>query len=157
MPGPAPAFTLLVSINAPVAFPRALWSRYLPDPWDDLTLIAAVGLLWYWVALNIDSWRRSRTAVMFRWAPLRLVGDLLLIVTGAFWGLIFVGKDLAEGVRGEALRNHFFLNWSQARWFIAVSGCHLAWSLVLIFFFGRDFICCVFRKESGARVNPSPS
>ena len=57
---------------------------------------------------------------MFRWAPLRLVGDLLLIVTGAFWGLIFVGKDLAEGVRGEALRNHFFLNWSQARWFIAV-------------------------------------
>ena len=46
MPGPAPAFTLLVSINAPVAFPRALWSRHRPDPWDDLTLIAAVGLLW---------------------------------------------------------------------------------------------------------------
>jgi hypothetical protein len=152
MPGPAPAFTLLVSINAPIALPRAIWSRYLPDPWDDLTLIAAVGLLWYWVALNVDSWRQKRTALMFSWRPLRFCGDLLLIATGLFWGLIFVGKDLAvgaimNGTRGEALRNQFPLSRSQATWFIVATAFHLAWCLALILFFGCDFVHCVFRKK----------
>jgi hypothetical protein len=56
MPGTAPAFQVLMSINAPVALLRAAWLRHLPVVADDIAIVAAVGLLWFWVSLNVESW-----------------------------------------------------------------------------------------------------
>lgn len=153
MPGPAPAFTLLIAINGPAVLPRAFWANYLSTLWDDLALIAAVGLLWYWIALNIDAWRKRRIVVMFSWTPLRLAGDLLLVVAGMFFGSVCVWEQLPlkaalHGVRGEALLNYLP---QRLPWFIAVTSLLLAWSLALIYFFGRDFIHCILRK------NPAPA
>lgn len=49
MAGPSPAFTLLISVNAPVILPRTVWFYYLDldYAWDIAVLIAAVGFLWY--------------------------------------------------------------------------------------------------------------
>lgn len=92
LPGTAPAFRLCISINAPIALIRALWFRYLSTLGDSLALVLAVGALWYWVGLNVESWWRDRAVLRFRWAPLRLSSDVLLIATGAFWGLTFVAN-----------------------------------------------------------------
>jgi hypothetical protein len=54
MPGTPASFSLLVAINAPVALPRAFWSRYLHGWWDDISFVAIIGLFWYWVALNVS-------------------------------------------------------------------------------------------------------
>ncbi len=75
MPGTPPSFTLLVAINAPVALPRIVLYRYLPGWWDAITFIAGIGVFWYWVARNIESWRQTRRVFMFSWRPLRLAGD----------------------------------------------------------------------------------
>jgi hypothetical protein len=131
MADPAPAFTLCICINAPIALPRALWFRHVSTFWDSVVLVLAVGVLWYWVALNIESLRRVGKVLMFRWVPLRLAGDLLLIATGAFSGV-----RLAP----EARRNLMFWPWP---WRLSIGVSLLAWSFGLIFFFGRDFIHCL--------------
>jgi hypothetical protein len=136
MPGPAPAFTLCISINAPIALPRALLFRHVSGLWDCAIVVLATGGLWYWVALNIESLRREGKVLMFRWLPLRLGGDLLLIAMGAFWGIAWLP---------EARRNLAPWPWS---WMPAVLGSLLVWSLGLIFFFGRDFIQSIFRKKT---------
>lgn len=96
-PGISPEFRLLFAINAPIGLPRLLWSRFLPGSWDYPILIAAVGLLWFWVALNVNSWRQRRAIYMFSRAPFRIAGDLFLIATGVFWGGVCVGHDLDVG------------------------------------------------------------
>jgi hypothetical protein len=135
MPGTAPAFRLCISINAPIALIRALWFRHVSTFGDTLVLVLAVGVLWYWVGLNVESWQRNRTVVMFSWTPLRMGGDLLLIAIGVFWGLTFV-------VNTRDLRPMPW-SWATLLWAIGIFGPLLAWSLVLIFFFGRDFVNCV--------------
>jgi hypothetical protein len=135
MPGLAPAFTLCISINAPIALPRALLFRHLSAYWDYVVLVLAVGVLWYWVALNIESLRRGGNVLMFRWVPLRLAGDLLLIAMGAFWGIAWVP---------EARRSLTYWPWA---WMPCVLGFLVAWSFALIFFFGRDFIRCLRDRE----------
>jgi hypothetical protein len=124
----SPALTLCISISAPVALVRAIWFRYLSAYGDYLALVLAVGALWYWVALNIESLRRNKKVLMFTWVPLRLASDLLLIAMGVFWVIAWVP---------EARRS--MLSWP---WMLAVVGSLLAWSVGLIFFFGRDFIAC---------------
>jgi len=136
MPGPAPAFTLLILINAPLAPLRALWYRHVSTVWDDVTLVAAIGLLWYWVASNIYSWQEKRRVCMFSWAPLRLAGDMLAVGAGAFWIVVFVADRSAFTVESRL----------GVPWTVAVVSLPLAWSLVLIFFFGRDFVQCVLRR-----------
>src|SRR3979409_2091828 len=64
---PRPAFSLLVAINMPVDLPRIVWDRYLSYPWDAFILIEAVGLFWYWIALNAPSWRRRRNVFSSWW------------------------------------------------------------------------------------------
>ena len=139
MPGPAPAFRLCISINAPIALVRALWFRHASTFGDYLILVLAVGVLWYGVALNVESWRRDRTVLTFRWVPLRLAADLLLIAMGAFWGLTF-----ASEVRDVIFP---YRHWSGWLWPSAILGPLFAWSIALIFFFGRDFIHCVRTKK----------
>lgn len=146
MPGPSPAFQLLIAINAPLALPRLLCIHYLFYPWDDVTLIAAVGLLWYWVALNIDSWQKRKAVFMSARGSLRSLGDLVLIALGAFWGFICVqdeltGRDLADSSLG------LFQPWLRTPFLVAVAVCSFGWSLALICFFGRDLIQCVYPKN----------
>src|SRR5271169_6615031 len=90
MPGPSPEFTLLVSINFPVALARGLWLHYTPYFWDDALLIGGIGLLWCWVALNLYSWRRYRSVFTFSWMPARLAVDLLLVAVGGLSAFVFI-------------------------------------------------------------------
>jgi len=150
MPGPSPAFTLLVSINAPVGLARIFWFRYVPDPWDWVTFIAAVGLFWYWAALNVQSWREARMVYMFTSNPLRIAGDLLLIAIGASLGFFFLAHELwialRDGVQVARISSPPF-TWPSWLWFGVIAGLHLAWSVVLLFFFGRDLLHCLVRRN----------
>jgi len=156
MPGPAPAFDLLVSINAPAALVRASWRR-LPysvfHPMaafllDNGALVIAIGLLWYWVALNIYSWRLRRTVFIFRWMPLRLGGDALLIAVGVFWGISGIDDGRHSIVWAHARGMSCFGPYVWSRWLpsIAATGLDFTWCFALIYLFGRDFLHGVFRK-----------
>ena len=134
MPGTSPFFTLLVSLNAPLALVRGLYYRHVPELWDRWVFVSAIAILWYWVALNVESWRRDRKVLAFSRFPLRLTADLLLIALGAFWGFVFAGQ-------GRQI--HMDLEFAHPLFVPCVLGLLLAWSLALIFFFGRDLIQCV--------------
>jgi hypothetical protein len=84
MPGPSPAFRLLHSIDWAVLLVPGY--RRMPFPWSGVTVVAVTGLLWYWVALNLSELHQGRRVVMFKRVPLRIAGDLLLIVSGVFLG-----------------------------------------------------------------------
>lgn len=125
-PGISPSFRLLMAINAPIGLPRRLWSRFLLGSWDYPILIAAVGLLWYWVILNIDSWQRRGAVVMFSWKPMRLAGNLILIVTGGFWAMASVSNDLdvraiIHGALSQVLRDCYPRTLQGASWCIAAT------------------------------------
>jgi hypothetical protein len=147
MAGPTPAFSLLIAINMPVSLPRMAWYRHVPYPLEDFILIAAVGLFWYWVALNIPSWRR--TGFSSWWRPVQLVVDLAIVALGVVSGLYGVGKEY-DGSRSFTYGVGCF---GPNLWFrflpLILIGCfYLAWSLVLIFFFGRDFIHALRRAPA---------
>src|ERR1700691_739984 len=84
MPGASAAFTLLLSMNPPVALVRGF--RYWPWPWspvwDRVLSVASIGALWYWVALNIESWRERGMILQFQWTPLRIGANLLAFPLG---------------------------------------------------------------------------
>lgn len=93
---------------------------------------------------------------MFSRTPLRIAGDILLIVTGIFWGGVCMGHDLdigaiIHGAYGQILGDCYLRGWQDASLCIAVFVLQLTWSLVLIYFFGRDFIQCVYRKNRASR------
>lgn len=134
--GTPPPFSLLCAINTPVALPRELWYRYLPGWWDDIVFVATIGVFWYWVALNIHSWGQSRRVFMFSWAPLRLAGDAVAIGIGAFWVFIFWR---------EPLRHYMPVSWPN--WIVPLMALTILWSVMLIFFFGRDLMYCILRKD----------
>lgn len=150
MPGPSPASYLLRALNAPLA--HEVWSHplYKLPIWDngviadDVVLILAVGLLWYWVARNIRSWRQRRAVLMFSWRPARFSLDAFLVMYGALFGLIGLSGGY-EAIRYAPFTSHgggcFGPRlWTQLLPSIATAGFYLAWAVVLIFFFGRDFI-----------------
>src|SRR5579864_616113 len=139
MPGTPPSFTLLVAINAPVALPRALVSRYLPGWWDPIVLVAAIAVFWYWVAVNIETWHQSRRIFMFSYPPLRILGDLIVIGIGGLTASVVWLNHLSLG----------FPPISWADWLLSLpSICLLIiWAVVLIVLFGRDLIDCVLHRE----------
>lgn len=149
MPGTSPAYKLLISINAPLALPRAFWSRYLHLPvlWDNLALVVAIGFLWYWVALNVLSWRERRTVCIFSWMPLRLCGDVALICVGMFW-LLDCWYEIIRFYQPVA-----WLDWARLTLLV---GLPIAWSVVLILFFGRDLVYCVLRKKAVTGLHSLP-
>jgi hypothetical protein len=134
MPGPFSGFTLLMSINAPVALVRSFLYRYRPGYWDEVILITEIGLFWYWIALNILRWRERKSVVMFTWRPLRIAGDLLIIAGGVFlgWFSSHIVDELSFRPWQEAVPSLIFIS---------------IWSFSLIFFFGRDLIHCVFQRN----------
>lgn len=180
MCGPGPAFDLLISINVPAALARDLLWRSAYDGFgplvgfllDDATLVAAVGLLWFWMALNFGAWRDRRTFFTFRWLPLRLAQDVLLIAASAFWGICcadeFSGGAIlhwapiakrpgpptlltliisANHSTWELLPMSPWQFWSRWLWFMVIAGLHVAWLLVLIFLGGHDFLYGFVRKN----------
>jgi hypothetical protein len=120
------------------ALVRELYYRHVPELWDRCVFISAIAILWYWVALNVESWRRDRKVLAFSWLPLRLTADLLLIALGVFWGVVFT-------TQGRLI--HADLELSSPLLAFPVLGLLLAWSLALVFFFGRDLIHCVRERR----------
>jgi|ERR1035438_8532022 hypothetical protein len=121
-------------------------SEFVPD---NAALVAAVGVFWYWFALNISSWRQGRTVVMFRWLPLRLGGDALLIALALLWcgGFVDKGPDL---VRTAAFTNADCfgpLAWWARPTLLVVALVHLPVPFVMTYLFGRDFLHAVLRKK----------
>ena len=139
MPGTPPSFTLLMAINAPLAMPRAFVFRYLSWWWDDITLVVAVGLLWYWVALTVESWKQSRRISLFSSLPLRIIGDLTVVG---------IGCSVACGIL-LAHWSFIFPPHSRADWLLRIpSLCLLIlWAAVLILLFGRDLLNSILHRE----------
>jgi hypothetical protein len=127
------AFTLLVFMNAPANLLRWAWFYHVDGVWSDAMFVALIGLLWYWVALSICSWRERRSIVLFSSAPMRVVADLALIAMGPTIALGFRPVDVAH------------LPWL---WRIPVAACFLVWSLGPVIIFGHDLIDCFRRKGS---------
>ena len=142
MPGVPPWFMLLVALNAPVALPRALLFRYLPGWWDPIVFVTAIGVLWYWVALNIETLRTTREIVIFSWTPLRLAIDVIVVGVNLIW-LFLLGRD------------RFSLPVTSTDWIWSISSMLLLalWSAAMVAFFGRDFIHCLLHP----RVKPANS
>lgn len=137
MPGPAPAFTLLMALNAPLALLRAFYYRFLPEFWYRVAFVATIGLFWQWVGANIESWRRNREVLTFHRAPLRILADLVLIALGILCGIWFAGEWREVGP----------LSWPSLPWILGFVGPLVTWSLALTLFFGRDFIHCARRRK----------
>jgi hypothetical protein len=151
-PGPSPGFLVTLAINAPVRLLQEVWRNHIlrldawnnTVPWDSAALIVAVGLLWYWVARNIRSWQRRRAVLMFSWLPARFLLDAFLVIYGALFGLI--GMVLGyEAVHAAPSNLHgsgcFGPNlWNSLLPSITTAVLYLSWAVVLIFFFGRDFL-----------------
>lgn len=141
MPGTPPSFTLLIAINAPLAMPRALVYRYLPDWWDDITLVVEIGMFWYWVSLNVESWQQGHRVFMFSWIPLRLAGDTIAVGIGAMWAFVIVSHN----------RGYYLPELVSSRdwlWFAPCVCLPILWSAALMLFFGRDFAHCLLRSNA---------
>ena len=161
MPGPAPHFTLLFAINAPVFYPRVLWfpvvyhlRPYVAYYLDMTILVTMIGLLWFWVALNIIAWRARRAVQMFSWAPLRLGCDAILTFYGLWFGVVCVWDTVAPriGLYGPYGLRNLDLDWRwQPSLMAAVTVLLLAWCVGLTYFFGRDFVHCILRKRPTVR------
>jgi hypothetical protein len=144
MPGPPPSFKLLIAINAPLAVPSALVFRYLHGWWDDITLVAAVAVFWYWVALNIESWQQRRHILMFSWTPLRLLGDVIGVGIGVMCALVLSHDFVLWRAYGFP-RVPSLAGWL---WFIPCTCLPVLWSVVLITLFGRNFVCCLLHPKA---------
>jgi len=153
MPGPTPAVTVLISINAPLALPFAIWNRYLSYNWSFAILIVAVGLFWYWIGLNAEAWRHRKKVLMFSWRPAQSVTDTLLVASGIVFGLLGASRML------DAMHYaHFQMQgrgcFGPNPWFtlvpdVIIACCLLGWAFTLVFFFGRDLMRSA-RRHSAA-------
>jgi hypothetical protein len=143
MPPQPPAWQLSTAINMPIVLIRALWTRMgVWGWWDEGLYIAVVGLFWYWIAMNMQSWRQQRAVRTFSNPPLRVTADLLLIMLGIVFGGVVAFHDPADPALRYSIVAHHWL------WFVTITGLHLVWSLTFLFFFGRDLIS-VLRNNLG--------
>jgi len=155
-PGPTPVHPVLLSINAPLvvpqamweALPRAIWGTFLPYYWSVGIMIAAVGLFWYWVGMNVQAWRARRTILMCSWRPARFFFDAVLILSGVICGLFGVGTARAVVLYWpqELHMGCYTPLWSYTLSSSVVALALLCWCLVLVFFYGRDFVLAVGRR-----------
>jgi hypothetical protein len=141
MPGIAPAFTLLVSINLPVAsLAQLIWVRYLPASLDNMVLVVAIGIFWYWIALNIDSWRTQRSMVWFAWLPLRILADVAVIIVCG--GLGFLEAASLIIIMPSTPLSQLGWLWSFPTW-----AALFFWTFGSIFTLGYDLVHCFLRKS----------
>jgi hypothetical protein len=152
MPGPNPIYTTLLYAYAPLTPPRLIWSRYVSERTSFVVLIPVVGIFWYWVALNVQSWREKRRVVMFSWRPARWVVDILLVACGLVCGLAGLYKLYAAASYAPSAM-HGNGCYGPNPWFSLVpdilTGLFLlAWFIALVYPFGRDFIHSLRRLTS---------
>jgi hypothetical protein len=153
MPGPTPAFTALISINAPLALPRVIWDRYLLSyNWSFAILVAAVGLFWYWIGLNAEAWRHQKKVLMFSWRPARSVIDTLLVASGIVFSLLGA-SNMRDAVRYAHLEMQGRGCFGPNPWFsllpnVIIACCLLGWAFTLVFFFGRDLVHSARRNST---------
>jgi hypothetical protein len=158
MPGSDPAWKLLLSVNAPVFLARGICHSLAPshsgfDPLvaflvDDVLLVGAVGLFWYWVALNLYSWRSRRMVFMFRAVPMRMAGDALLTSAGVLLGYWSMVEARQIGPVPHGMGCFGSLAWFWWLPSVIMVGTTLAWSLILGLLFARDFLYCLLRKTT---------
>lgn len=128
--GTSRPFKLLLSINAPVALPRALVYRHLPGWSDTIVFVIAIAVFWYWVALNVLSWQNQRLPYTFSWPPLRLIANCTAIAVGVIWLVVCCNEIQYRSEPLFSLVDYI--------WYIIILGLPLAWALVLVAFFGYD-------------------
>jgi hypothetical protein len=144
MPGANPILTALLSLHAPLALPLRISWNYFSGTTSFAIFIPVVGIFWYWVALNLQTWRDNRRVVMFSWRPARWVVDILLVACGLVCGLAGLYK-LYVAASYAPSEMHGNGCYGPNPWFSLVpeilTGLFLlAWFIALIYPFGRDFI-----------------
>jgi hypothetical protein len=145
MPGPAPAFTLLWSINAPISWLVMFTYGLSHQVFANALAVALIGAFWYWIALNVESWQQRKILCLFRSLPLRFAADLLLIALGARLGwsaMLGVGARFGWSVASSAMwdpQSNIIrqLPWA---WFIPAALCVLVWSSMVMFMVGNDLV-----------------
>jgi hypothetical protein len=153
-PGPDSASTLLMAMNAPLELPRLLvaWSLQCDficgDSFVEHVAIhaAAAGLLWLWVAHNLQNLRKRHSVYVFRWKPLSLITDLVLVMAGALSGtrLLWTLHGMASPF-ASCYPHSFWLQWIPMR--VATCFC-AAWCLSLIALFARDIVLTFDPKQA---------
>jgi hypothetical protein len=139
MPEASPALKWLLSIDLPAVVPVVFWFHRLSNPWNQIMLLAAIGLFWYWVALTLVPWPERRRVRLFSFVPLRLVGNLLPVSAGVL---------LISLCWLDVLHDHLPASWLQFALLVA-------WGIALVLFFGWDFIRCVLcLREFPSRLEP---
>ncbi len=159
-PGTTPAFPLLLAINLP-ALPVALLidsARFFGFKYNWLAyfssrafFLAAIGLSWHWLALNVETGRLRKMIWMFSWRPGRFVLDALLIAAGLLCGLAAIGR-LREIVQywppNLGVMGCFAPVWVYELSSGIFAAVLVAWAFVLVVFYGRDFVLCYLEKAS---------
>ncbi len=85
---------------------------------------------------------------MFKWVPLRIAGDLVLIGSGVLMGLLGVSTV----IRGPRfVPPQLGSSWL---WFVPMATAEIMWCSALILIFGRDVGYCLLRKKP---ILPSPA
>lgn len=152
--GSSPGFDLLVALNAPLVFVKflcyrmeRLWYRYphgstwwtlsFPELMARAIFILTIGMLWYWVVQNFESWRSMRTVYTFSQLSLRLLSDGLLMAMGLICGSWLLSEY-------QYLRMPLWQSW----WHWISIPCLATWAVFLIFFFGRDFVNAIRGKST---------
>jgi len=118
--------------------------------------MTGVGLLWYWVACSIETWRKRREALLTHWRHGRLLIDALLIAMGLLFGLMGVGeaKEILDwapmSFRGAV--GCFGADWwSELLRSLVAASMHFGWCAILVLVFVRDFVRC-FRHSNATRL-----
>ena len=140
MSGPTLGFTILMSMNIPLALPRELYYGHtcILEVYDRVLLLCGIGLLWYWVGRNIEGWKERRSVLLFGRLPLRITADLILIGLGAFWFFAVINERLW---RTMSFPNPTWI------WIAGVFTPIVTWATALVLFFGRDLVQIVRRRE----------
>jgi hypothetical protein len=142
MPGKHPAFLLLLYLHLPLmqVLKPLLFGR-LPEL---VLLVAAIGVLWYCVALLIHRHSERGTVFPTDWVALRIAADVLLVTMPACLGLLFI--ENIKDYPGTYELPRSFEGWS---WFLPTYGSLLMWVLGPVFIFGRDLVRCLRRSDPG--------
>jgi hypothetical protein len=146
----APAFKLCDGISSPI---RPLWYSLsfcqkfsLSEAGGWIVFLTLIALLWYWAGLNVSSWIVMRRLVMPSRRILRLPCDALLVFLGLLCAkyALFGSFDFENGIIALVLYPaRYWVKWQtplENAMDLAATICYLVWAVVLVVFFGRDFV-----------------
>jgi hypothetical protein len=147
MPGPDPAFLLMISISAPVNLVRIFLDLWLPYPWNLAAWLGGVGLFWHRTRQMMERRLSGRRIVRIRSRAARLSIDSGLVAMGALFVLMGMGELKMEALRYRQsdllIVGCFGPNWRTLLLALITSVFHLGWGVVFMTAFGRDFTECL--------------